>query len=98
MHPVVASICRGPVFHTDLRLIFVGSDDNTLTAFSLRDGTEVYRVVLPGTSASQPALTQDQHVVVGTEDGYAVAIDATNGNIIWSVRVDAEIRTSGGFR
>ena len=81
----------GPVFHTDLRLIFVGSDDNTLTAFSLRDGTEVYRVVLPGNLASQPALTQDQHVVVGTEDGYAVKIDATNGNIIWSVRVDAEI-------
>ena len=79
----------GPVFHTDLRLL-CGSDDNTLTAFSLRRN-RVYRVVLPGNLASQPALTQDQHVVVDTEDGYAVKIDATNGNIIWSVRVDAEI-------
>jgi len=81
----------GPVFHEDLRLILVGSDDNNLTAFSVRNGEKVYQTELPGNLASQPALTEDQHVVMGTEDGFVVKMDATNGQIAWSVKVDAEI-------
>jgi outer membrane protein assembly factor BamB len=80
----------GPTFHEELRLVLVGADDNMLKAFSLNQGQLVYETELPGNLASQPTLSGN-HVLLGTEDGYVLKMDATNGTVLWRIQVDAEV-------
>ncbi|MEU3461108.1 serine/threonine-protein kinase [Streptomyces sp. NPDC006733] len=78
----------------DADSVYCCTDDGTLGAWGLADGTLRWRVALGGAAFSGPVVGPDGAVHAGTADGDVVAVSAETGRTRWSRRLGGTIHHS----
>lgn len=74
-----------PVYHTavaDGRLIYAGNVDDTLRCLDMKTGEIMWETTLGGPIRIAPTI-HDGLVYVGSDDGYAYAMDDNDGGVVW---------------
>jgi outer membrane protein assembly factor BamB len=74
-------------------VLYAGSNDARLRAFSLRDGSTLWERDLRREIISGPTVTTDT-VVVGSLDGHVYCLDRKTGNIVWDVKTGGAVLAS----
>lgn len=82
-------VTRDPV--ADAERLYIPYLDS-LGAYALDDGSEVWRLARPGLLSSPTVIGDRLYVAYRT--GHVLALDAATGEIVWTVRVDDELYTS----
>ncbi|PSP54744.1 pyrrolo-quinoline quinone, partial [Halobacteriales archaeon QH_7_68_42] len=65
-------------------LVYVGTRDGELIAFTVGDGFEEWRYTEPTNEVSSPAVVADGTVYFGSNDSNVYAVDAQSGGPEWS--------------
>jgi hypothetical protein len=66
--------------------VFVGSNvDDSVTAFDLKNGKQLWKFFTGGPVRFAPVATGDR-VIFGSDDGCVYAVDATTGALVWKYR------------
>ncbi len=73
--------------------VYVGSDDGSVYAVSLEDGSVIWRHETDDRVRSSPSVSEDA-VYVGSDDGYVYAFDAEDGELLWRHETDHVVRSS----
>ena len=69
----------------DGKLIIASSRDDSVAAFDLRDGGEVWRLYTGGPIRVAPAA-EGGKIFVGSDDGWMVALEARTGAVAWKMK------------
>ncbi len=75
-----------PITSESLSMVYVGALDNKLHAYNLNTGYERWTVLTNGWVLTTPLLA-DNTVFFGSTDGNFYAVDATDGNIKWKIKL-----------
>jgi outer membrane protein assembly factor BamB len=82
-----------PIAYQDVD--YVGSYDTNKWAFSLTDGSMVWKFATKGGIATTPIIDKDNRALLfGSEDQSFYSVDARNGTMNWSYRTGGRIRSS----
>ncbi len=80
-----------PLFDAARNMIYVGGSDGLLHVVSARDGALKKNIKLPeGNLHAKPVLWEN-HLFFGTSAGDIIKMDPGTGNIVWKLKVDAEV-------
>src|SRR2546430_4337140 len=69
----------------DGKLIVASSMDDSVTAYDLRDGGELWRFCTGGPIRVAPAATEGK-IFVGSDDGWMYALEARTGAVAWKMK------------
>jgi len=75
----------------DEKLIVASSKDDSVTAYDLRDGGELWRFYAGGPIRVAPAAAEGK-VFVGSDDGWMYALEARGGAVTWKMKGAPRVR------
>jgi outer membrane protein assembly factor BamB len=73
--------------------LYIGTNDGSLLAYSIKDGTLLWRYQTKGQLLSQP-IVANGIVYVGVNDGCVYALRADDGNLLWQTFVSTALSMS----
>lgn len=73
--------------------LYIGTNDSTVQAHLLSDGTQDWSYSAGGNVVSTPAI-QGGTLVVGSDDGTVYALDAADGSELWTFAVGSPVKSS----
>jgi len=76
----------------DMRHAYLADRTGTLRALSLKDGTPVWELALPGPVWYAPPRLEGGVLYQGDDAGILTAVQAADGNVLWSRALGAGIR------
>eukprot|EP00947_MAST-08B_sp_MAST-8B-sp1_P000433 g433.t1 len=84
-----------PALSHDGKVVYVGSNDNSLYAINATDGSKLWSYKTGNRVTSSPALSTDGKVVyVGSNDNSLYAINAADGSKLWSYETGGWVSSS----